>query len=73
VFLRDLQTGITTLISTNATGSGPGNGDSYSPVISASGRFVLFLSKARNLTTDIIGGGTENLFLRDLQAGTTYA
>ncbi len=73
VFLRDQQTGITTLISTNATGSGPGNGDSYSPVISANGRFVLFHSKANNLAAN--GPSctcTENLFLRDLQAGTTY-
>jgi Tol biopolymer transport system component len=74
VFLRDQQTGITTLISTNATGSGPGNGDSYSPVISANGRYILFRSKASNLA--FFGPtrtGTENLFLRDMQTNTAYA
>jgi Tol biopolymer transport system component len=73
VFLRDLQTGITTLISTNATGPGPGNGDSYSPIISADGRYVLFRSKANNLAANGPSRtGNENLYLRDLQAGITY-
>jgi Tol biopolymer transport system component len=72
VFVRDLQTRITSLISTNATGSGPGNGDSYSPVISANGRYVLFRSRAGNLVSPSISG-YEKLFLRNLQAGTTYA
>jgi len=74
VFLRDLQTGITTLISTNATGSGPGNGDSYSPVISANGRYILFRSKASNLAFfGPNGTGTENLFLRDMHTNVAYA
>ncbi len=73
VFLRDQQTGITTLISTNATGPGPGNGDSYSPIISADSRYILFRSKAGNLTSTPFSYGLENLFLRDLQTGTTYA
>ena len=74
IFLRDLQTGITTLISTNDTGPGPGNGDSYSPVISADGRYVLFRSKASNLSHYFPSGiGTENLFLRDMQTNMAYA
>ena len=72
VFLRDLQTGITTLISTNSTGPGPGDGDSYSPMISANGRYIIFRSKASNLVNPPIPGN-EKLFVRDLQAGTTYA
>jgi len=51
----------------------PGNGDSFLPIISANGRYVLFHSKASNLAAGSSGGGTENLFFRDLQTGTTYA
>jgi hypothetical protein len=73
VFVRDMQTGLTTLISVNNTGSGrPGNNDSFSPLISTNGRFVLFHSAA----TDLAPGsflGVDNLFLRDRQVGTTIA
>jgi hypothetical protein len=73
VFERDLQNGTTTLVSANLTGIGPGNNNSYSPVVSNDGRFVLFRSKAQNLASGSFGGGIENLFLRDLQLGTNYA
>jgi Tol biopolymer transport system component len=72
VFLRDLQTGQTSLISLNASGTGSGNAASYSPAISVDGRFVLFRSLASNLTLSA-PYSTENLFLRDTQAGLTYA
>jgi len=49
VFERDLQNGTTTLISVNLNGSGPGNSNSYSPILSRDGRFVLFRSQAQNL------------------------
>ena len=71
VFIRDLQSGTTVLVSVNTSGHGPGNFASYSPVISYDGRFVLFRSKANNLA----GGSfspSENLFLRDIQSGVTY-
>lgn len=71
VFVRDLQLGVTTLVSTNRTGTGPGNADSYLPSISADGRYVLFRSKANNLTTGISSTGDENLYWRDLQSGLT--
>jgi Tol biopolymer transport system component len=64
VFVRDLQTGTTILVSVSTDGIPPGKADFYSPIISMDGRYVLFHSKARNLE--------QNLFLRDLQAGTTY-
>jgi WD40-like Beta Propeller Repeat len=73
VFERDLQNGTTTLVSVNLNGSGPGNTNSYSPVVSNSGRFVMFRSQAQNLTSGSFGIGMENLFLRDLQLGTNYA
>ncbi len=71
VFVRDLQTGVCTLVSVNSSGTGQGNKDSYSPVIGTGGRYVMFRSKATNLAAGSFSG-TENLFVRDLQAGTTY-
>jgi hypothetical protein len=72
VFMRDLQAGTTTLVSVSTDGVDPGNGDSFSPVISADGRYVLFHSKASNLAAGSFGNGVENLFFRDLQTATTY-
>ena len=72
VFVRDLQTGLTTLVSVNSSGVGSGNKDSYSPIISSGGRYVMFRSKATNLAAGSFSG-TENLFVRDMQAGTNYA
>jgi Tol biopolymer transport system component len=71
VFVRDLKMGSTTLVSVNTNGTGPGNSASYSPVISTDGRFVLFQSLARNIAQGIVLGA--NLFIRDRQAGITYA
>lgn len=72
VFIRDLQSGTTVLVSVNTNG-GFGNHDSYSPTISSDGRYVLFHSLAQNLAGTFGGLGTENLFLRDRLAGQTYA
>ena len=71
VFVGDLQAGTTALVSRKSGSTAPGNGVSYSPIISENGRYVLFRSKASNLTAGTFTG--ENLFLRDLQAGTNYA
>src|SRR5207249_11264627 len=54
VFVRDLQTGTTTLVSENGSGAG-GNGGSTSPVISADGRYVAFVSEA----WDLVANGTD--------------
>lgn len=72
VFVRDLQAGTTALVSVSTDGVDPGNGDSFSPTISADGRYVLFHSKASNLAAGSFGSSIENLFFRDLQTGTTY-
>jgi Tol biopolymer transport system component len=72
VFVRDWRNGTITLVSVNATGQGGGNSNSYSPVISADGRFVLFSSQAGNLASGLSSSGPW-LFLRDLQANQTYA
>jgi len=72
VFVRDLQAGTTTLVSVSTNGVNPGNGESYSPAISADGRYVLFHSLAGNLAKGWFGHGVENLFFRDMRTGTTY-
>jgi len=71
VFVRDLQAQTTALVSVSSDGVDPGNGDSYSPVISTNGRYVLFFSKANNLAAGSYSGA--NLFFRDLQTGINYA
>jgi hypothetical protein len=69
VFVRDMQTGKTTLVSVNRFGTSSANHISGSPVISADGRFVAFGSNA----TDLVATPTSfgNVFVRDLVAGTT--
>ena len=62
VYIRDLRTGKTKLIS-KAIGGGTGNADSRDPVVSGSGRFVAFTSTA----TDLVAGGDadESVYLYD--------
>jgi hypothetical protein len=72
VFLRDLQTGTTTLVSVNRTGTGGGNGDSGLASVSADGRYVAFVSAA----TDLVAGVTDtnaarDVFVRDMLPGGT--
>jgi Tol biopolymer transport system component len=69
VFLRDLHTGTTELVSLDSSGA-QGNGFSYNPSISVDGRFVAFESHASNL----VPGDTNSdwdIFVRDRQSGTT--
>jgi Tol biopolymer transport system component len=73
VFVRDLATGTTTLVSINLSGTGPGSTNSYSPLISGDGRYVLFRSQAGNLVQGGLGTAIENFFWRDLQFVTTVA
>ena len=70
IFVRDLQAGVTTLVSVNPSGSA-GNGKSRMPGISANGRFVAFLSSASDLTSNTTADGYANVFIRDLVQGTT--
>ncbi len=65
IFLRDRFAGTTTRISISNAGQ-QANGDSYTPSISANGRYVVFTSNANNLIPGDAGGGT---FLYDRQTG----
>ncbi len=70
VFVRDLESGVTSLVSVNTSGVGGGNEDSNFPTISSNGQFIAFESRASNL----VPGDTNNamdVFLRDLVSGTT--
>jgi Tol biopolymer transport system component len=70
VYLRDLTTGVTSLVSVNAAGTDSGDDRSEFPWFSPDGSKLLFASSATNLaspTTD----GRENLYIRDLATGTT--
>jgi hypothetical protein len=71
VFVRDLQLGTTALVSVNSAGTDSGGSSSTNPQISASGRFVLFLSGAPNLTSDGDFNNNPDIFLRDLQTSRT--
>jgi hypothetical protein len=68
VFLRDLQTGTTFLVSTNSGSPGSGNGVSLSPSVSVDGRYVTFLSQADSIAVHsgaFAGPGKTNLFQYD--------
>ncbi len=67
VFLKDLQTGSTTLLS--RTGAGVGDAASGNAAISADGRVVAFDSAATNLATGDTNG-TSDIFLRNLATGS---
>src|SRR5438128_1272153 len=62
VFVRNMQTGVTTLVSanTNNTGSMAFGEFGLNPAISYDGRYVLY------------GSGTGSVILRDCNVGTNY-
>lgn len=68
VFVFDTATGTNSLVSAGLDGN-PAAGSSFSPAIDLSGRFVVFVSTATNLTLGTIGTNA-NVYVRDLQAGT---
>ena len=69
IYVHDLVAGTNFLASAN-TNDIAGNGLSMDPVISGNGQFVAFTSYASDLVTNGVNNAT-NVFLRDLQAGTT--
>ncbi len=67
IFVKDLRSGATTLVSTDADGV-QANGDSSMAAISRDGRYVAFASSASNLAA----GDTnywQDVFLKDLTSG----
>ncbi|MCA9085290.1 MAG: PD40 domain-containing protein, partial [Planctomycetaceae bacterium] len=80
VFVRDLETGRTILISVNADGTDSGMSEglseagvsltsgSFNPAISDDGRFVAFVSHAKDLVKDVTIDITPNVYVRDRDA-----
>lgn len=71
VFVRDVLTGTTTLVSAGADGGPAWDSPAASPVISGNGRYVVFISAATNLVAGQGGTLNANVFRRDLQTATT--
>ncbi len=71
VFVHDLQTRTTKLVSVNVAGTGAGNRLSFDPVISADGRYIAFSSQATNLVTLPDTNDFPDVFVRDMQLGVT--
>jgi Tol biopolymer transport system component len=69
VFVRDRQAAATTRVSVG-TGGTQGNNASYSPAISADGRWVAFASSASNLVAGDLNN-VDDVFVHDRQTGTT--
>ena len=68
IFVKDLLTGSTTLVSA-ATNGDQANDESLSPSITADGRFVAFGSYASNLVGDDTND-EEDVFVKDLETGS---
>jgi len=68
VFVRDMQTGVTSLVSVGSNGS-QGVHSAFDPAISANGRFVTFRSAGALVADDT--NLQDDLFVRDRVAGTT--
>jgi Tol biopolymer transport system component len=84
VFVRDLVTSNTVLVSVGTNGTGGANADANYPVVSSNGQFVAFASSASNLAPVVsswVGSppylfsgdpnGVSDVFWRDLGSGIT--
>ncbi|OLB78839.1 MAG: hypothetical protein AUI14_12245 [Actinobacteria bacterium 13_2_20CM_2_71_6] len=70
VFLRDRTAGTTRQVSLNSKGE-PANSMSLRGALSDDGRYVAFESAATNLAPGITSGNQQQIYVRDLQTGTT--
>lgn len=69
VFVRDRLDGVTHIVSVN-DGRQIGDGDSWGPAISADGRFVAFISRARSFVSGK-ASSTALVYLHDRESHTT--
>lgn len=70
IALKDLTTDQLTAVSSSQSGV-PGNGDSYNPMLSGNGRYVVFESSASNLIdgVTVANAGKLQIYRKDLQTG----
>lgn len=66
----DAQAGTNLLVSAVLDGSYPTNSVSDTPAVSPDGHYVVFLSNATNLVTNVVASGFH-IYRRDVQAGVT--
>ena len=71
IFIRDLQTDTTRLVSVNAAGTDSSNLISFGADISADGRYVTFVSSSTDLTSLTDNNRAFDVFMRDMQTNTT--
>lgn len=71
VFVRDLETGTTTLVSRGHDGA-PADEHSYNPCISDDGSIIAFHSDASNLAVDDANGSGRDVFVHDVASGVTW-
>ena len=69
VFIHDRTSGTTERVSIDSSGA-QGNNQSFSPSVSADGRYVAFLSGASNLVS-LDTNGTNDVFVHDRTSGAT--
>ncbi len=67
VYIHDRKTGKTRLVSKTSAGA-PADGNSYTPSISASGRYVAFESQANNLPGN---DAVDDVYIHDRKSGKT--
>ena len=70
VYVRDLLTGTTTLVSAEPGGSPPPDAPSNQSSMSADGRYVAFESSSQLLGPTVPPTAADHVYLRDLQSGT---
>ncbi|SFJ71179.1 cadherin domain-containing protein [Planctomicrobium piriforme] len=70
IYVRDLQTGVTTVASTDSNGNPPDHYGALYPSLSGDGRYVIFVSNATNLVPDDTNG-VSDVFMKDMQTGIT--
>ncbi len=71
IYVRDVLNGTNRLVSVNVTGTKSADSDSQNPQLTPDGRFVVFGSKAADLTTNRIGCTCYfNIFVADLMSNT---
>ncbi|MEK7237318.1 MAG: putative Ig domain-containing protein [Nitrospirota bacterium] len=68
VYLRDRQTGQTTLVSKSSSGVTSNGGVNSSTAISSDGRYIVFVSNGTNVVTGVTG---QQVYFHDRVIGTT--
>lgn len=70
IYMRDIEAGLTRLLSVNQAGTAGGNAGSSGPQTTPTGRHVVFESLASDLAPNDVNF-MGDVFLRDLELGTT--